>query len=82
MPKRHVGSLFHGLKILHTCFLYYSPHYTIYLFCISQHGINKEERCRKTKHRALSIAEKIKISKKLDNNMFVQTICETYVIGS
>ena len=41
----------------------------------------KKEGGVKRKHRALSIAEKVEILKKLDNNVSVRTICETYGIG-
>ncbi|KAG7164253.1 Jerky protein-like 1, partial [Homarus americanus] len=36
----------------------------------------------KRKHRALSIAEKVEVLKKLDSGVSVRTICETYSIGS
>ncbi|KAG7157208.1 Jerky protein-like 10 [Homarus americanus] len=36
----------------------------------------------KRKHRALSIAEKVEVLKKLDSSVSVRTICETYSIGS
>ncbi|KAG7174714.1 Jerky protein-like 11, partial [Homarus americanus] len=36
----------------------------------------------KCKHRALSIAEKVEVLKKLDSGVSVRTICETYSIGS
>ena len=48
MPKRHVGSFYQVLISNPADFLCYSSHYLIYLFCISQYGINKEKRCRKT----------------------------------
>ena len=49
MPKRHVGSFFYVLTSNPADFSYHSSHYTTYLFCITQCGINNEESVCKTK---------------------------------
>ena len=69
IPKHHVWLIF-ILTSNPANVSYYSPHYTIHLFCVSQYRINKEDFV-KCKHHALLIAEKVEISKKLDNNISV-----------
>ena len=74
MPKRHVSSFFYGLTSNPADFSYYSPHYTIYLFCIYLNiESTKKKGVVKRKHRASSIKEKVEILKKLDSNMSKQS---------
>ena len=76
MPKHHVSSFFHVLTSNPSDFSYYFPHYTIYLFCMSQYEINKEERCCKMQ---TSCIINCRESRNIKKNLIIMCLCEPFV---